>query len=177
MSVIKHFFRLRSKVIPATVAREDTAYHRKNTIQINRVRTYIRKQKYLEDPFTKEQHVSMDGKNILHQDLVNFSTTSQENLSQYIQVRLKGERDFKVQPIYVTLEEYEDANKVENLTKEQLKVKIFELIENIHSEDALFHEESFQKSIKNGSKQKYIDFFYELCEVQDDEEELPQDHQ
>ena len=57
-----------------------------------------------------------------------------------------------------------EGNKIENLTKKELKVKIFELIELMGEKEASLSTEIFQKSIKSDTKEKYINFYYELTE-------------
>ena len=45
-------------------------------------------------------------------------------------------------------EEYEEANKVENCTKEELRIKICAVINLMEEQQAELQEETFQKTIK-----------------------------
>ena len=155
----------------------ENSYSRQNTVQVNKIGSYIRKRGYLSTPTLGNIHTSLGGKNVLHQDLVHFNSFSIKELEQYIESKFNGS-DVSLKPIDVTPNDFEEGNKVDNLTKEQLKVKMFETIEQMISQDAILQEEIFPKLVKNCSKQSYIDFYYGLCDTQrlesDDEVEEEQ---
>ena len=70
--------------------------------------------------------------------------------------------------------------KVENMTKAEITIKILEATNILDDEDMqLFHEERFQKNIKNKNKDSYINFYYEVLEIisntNDDTEKVQED--
>ena len=68
----------------------------------------------------------------------------------------------------MTEKDYEEANKIENLTKDQIKVKLFQIMDTLPTAEGALQQEKFQKLVKNCPKSKYIEFFYEICDLQRD---------
>ena len=68
-------------------------------------------------PFEETEHVSIDEKQVLHEDLVHFSSIATENVNKLIQARLSGDI-ITLKPVYVTERDYEEANRIEHLTKD-----------------------------------------------------------
>ena len=64
--------------------------------------------------------------------------------------------------------DYEEANKIEHLTKDQIKVKLFQIMDTLPTAEGALQREKFQKLVKNCPKSKYIEFFYEICDLQRD---------
>ena len=64
--------------------------------------------------------------------------------------------------------DYEEANKIEHLTKDQIKVKLFQIMDTLPTAEGALQQEKFQKLVKNCPKSKYIEFFYEICDLQRD---------
>ena len=64
--------------------------------------------------------------------------------------------------------DYEEANKIEHLTKDQIKVKLFQIMDTLPTAEGALQQEKFQKLVKNCPKSKYIEFFYEICDLQQD---------
>ena len=122
---------------------------------------------------------SLDGKILLNEDLVQFSNNAENNIKSYITSMLHSE-SVKLVPVYVTEQERLDAEKVENMTKAEITIKILEATNILDDEDMqLFHEERFQKNIKNKNKDIYINFYYEVLEIisntNDDTEKVQED--
>ena len=122
---------------------------------------------------------SLDGKILLNEDLVQFSNNAENNIKSYITSILHSE-SVKLVPVYVTEQERLDAEKVENMTKAEITIKILEATNILDDEDMqLFHEERFQKNIKNKNKDSYINFYYEVLEIisntNDDTEKVQED--
>ena len=122
---------------------------------------------------------SLDGKILLNEDLVQFSNNAENNIKSYITSMLHSE-SVKLVPVYVTEQERLDAEKVENMTKAEITIKILEATNILDDEDMqLFHEERFQKNIKNKNKDSYINFYYEVLEIisntNDDTEKVQED--
>ena len=68
----------------------------------------------------------------------------------------------------MTEKDYEEASKIENLTKDQIKVKLFQIMDTLPTAEGALQQEKFQKLVKNCPKSKYIEFFYEICDLQRD---------
>ena len=68
----------------------------------------------------------------------------------------------------MTEKDYEEANRIENLTKDQIKVKLFQIMDTLPTAEGALQQEKFQKLVKNCPKSKYIEFFYEICDLQRD---------
>ena len=122
---------------------------------------------------------SLDGKILLNEDLVQFSNNAENNIKSYITSILQSE-SVKLVPVYVTEQERLDAEKAENMTKAEITIKILEATNILDDEDMqLFHEERFQKNIKNKNKDSYINFYYEVLEIisntNDDTEKVQED--
>ena len=122
---------------------------------------------------------SLDGKILLNEDLVQFSNNAENNIKSYITSILHSE-SVKLVPVYVTEQERLDAEKAENMTKAEITIKILEATNILDDEDMqLFHEERFQKNIKNKNKDSYINFYYEVLEIisntNDDTEKVQED--
>ena len=73
-----------------------------------------------------------------------------------------------LKPVYVAEKDYEEANKIEHLTKDQIKVKLFQIMNTLPTAEGALQQETFQKLVKNCPKSKYIEFFYEICDLQRD---------
>ena len=67
-------------------------------------------------PFEETEHLSIDGKQVLHEDLVHFNSIVTENVNEVIEARLSGDI-ITLKPVYVTEKDYEEANRIEHLTK------------------------------------------------------------
>ena len=108
---------------------------------------------------------SLDGKILLNEDLVQFSNNAENNIKSYITSILHSE-SVKLVPVYVTEQERLDAEKVENMTKAEITIKILEAINILDDEDMQqFYEERFQKNLKKKGKDSYINFYYEVLEI------------
>ena len=77
----------------------------------------------------------------------------------------------KLVPVYVTQMEQMEAEKIENKSVPELTLLIFQKIDALPIEKQQMQEEIFEKTIKNKKKDKYIQFFYELCELLENESE------
>ena len=68
----------------------------------------------------------------------------------------------------MTEKDYEEANRIENLTKDQIKVKLFQIMDTLPTAEGALQQEKFQKLVKNYPRSKYIEFFNEICDLQRD---------
>ena len=92
---------------------------------------------------------SLDGKISLNEDLVHFSDYAQNNIKSYVMSMLHSD-SVKFVPVYVAVQQRLDAEKVENMTKAEITIKILEAINILDDKDMQqFHEERFQKNLKN----------------------------
>ena len=56
-------------------------------------------------PFEETEHLSIDGKQVLHEDLVHFNSIVTENVNEVIEARLSGDI-ITLKPVYVTEKDY-----------------------------------------------------------------------
>ena len=111
----------------------------------------------------------MDGKNALAQDLVHVTTLAENNIKQHVNERaLKKDITFK--PAYVTHKEAEQETSPFIVATNELKVKIFQTMEMLDAETSKMMEEAYNRNVKNRKKENYIEFYYKLCDVLDDNE-------
>ena len=68
----------------------------------------------------------------------------------------------------MTEKDYEEANKIEHLTKDQIKVKLFQIMDTLPTAEGALQQEQFQKLVKDCSKSTYIELFNEICNLQRD---------
>ena len=130
-------------------------------------------------PKALKDYKSLYGKISLNEDLVHFSNSAQNNIKSYVTSMLHND-SVKLVPVYVTEQERLNAEKVENMTKSEITIKILEAI-NIPDDEEMqqFYEERFQKNVKNKNKDSYINFYYEGLEIisntNNDKEEAQED--
>ena len=99
-------------------------------------------------PQAPKDHKLLDEKTLLNEDLVHFNNNAQNNIKSYITSMLHND-SVKLVPVYVTEQALLKAEKVENMTKAEIAIKILKAINVLDDEDMQqFHEECFQKSIK-----------------------------
>ena len=118
-------------------------------------------------PFEETEHLSIDGKQVLHEDLVHFSPIATEIAEKVIQAQLSVDI-VTLKPVYVTEKDYEEANKIEHLTKDQIKIKLFQIMDTLPTAEGALQQEKFQTFVKKCPKSKYIGFLYEICDLQRD---------
>ena len=68
-------------------------------------------------------------------------------------------------PVYVTKEEYEEANSIVNSTIGDLKIMTFKIIDSLNKDYPSIQQEIYNKSVKGKRKEKYVEYFYTLCEL------------
>ena len=136
-------------------------YKRNNKIQINKIRSYVRKSNYLLDPYTKRAHVSIDKNVEMSEDLINFPEIAMENATKFIEAKLNDEAP-KLVPVFVTEKEKEEYCSLYNKTIKQITTIILNLIENLDDAKAKLQREIFEKTVKRKKKEKYIEFLFKL---------------
>ena len=108
-----------------------SVYQTCSTTQINKVRLIIRKQKYLLNPKIKNQHVSIDGKKAMSDELISFDSIAVNKVNIYIKAKI-NKTLVTTTPVYVTKKEYEEANSTENSTIGDLTILIFKIIDTLN---------------------------------------------
>ena len=93
-------------------------------------------------PFEETEHLSIDGKQVLHEDLVHFSPIATEIAEKVIQAQLSVDI-VTLKPVYVTEKDYEEANKLEHLTKDQIKIKLFQIMDTLPTAEGALQQEKF----------------------------------
>ena len=111
----------------------------------------------------------MDGKNALAQDLVHFATLAENNIKQHVNERAL-KKDITIKPVYVTHKDSEQETSLLIVATNELKVKIFQTMEMLDAETSKMMEEAYNRNVKNRKKENYIEFYYKLCDVLDDNE-------
>ena len=121
----------------------------------------MREQSYLTNPKSQREHTSIDQSKVLSTDLVALPSIAKENISHYIDTKTNNQ-DPNLAIIYVTQDEEIEAQKLINRTMSELKVIIFECIENLSPQNQNLQEEIYEKTVKNKKIQVHIDFIYSL---------------
>ena len=147
----------------------DYSYKRSNTTQIRKVRCFIRESKYLLEPNLLKEHTSIDKTSMMSSDLVRFSSIAVDNIKNYVESKVNNV-EVKITLVFVTHEEQEEANCIENKSIKDIQILIYKKMENLESSH--LQEEIFEKTVRNKSKSKYIEFFYKLCEIVDTQRTL-----
>ena len=149
---------------------EEPVYTRKNEEQILKIRRLFRKTEYLSRPMEAEtQHMDIEKKISLSEDLLDFEKIGDNNLKKYIYAKCEG-TEVKLTKIFVTENEKLESEKVENKTIDEIKRMIYEKIGEMAPEQQSLHEEIFLKNIKNKRKQEHVNYYYELNEIEIDNE-------
>ena len=141
----------------------EEVYKRHNTVQVKKVRRFVRKNKYLLNPMQEIPHSSMDLKMKMCEDLIKLPSIAVENTTNYIKAKIVGET-VKLTPVFVTQEEEEEFCSIQNKTKDEIKVLIYKLIETLDRESAKLQCEIFEKTVKRKRKEDYIEFLQSLIE-------------
>lgn len=77
-------------------------------------------------------------------------------------------KDYKFTPIFVTQQEKEEYEKVENLTKKEIGNKVMEMIRALDEQPQGLYFEYFQKEVRNKKKTNYVNFYKVLQNVTND---------
>ena len=112
----------------------------------------------------KKQHVSIDDKKTMSDELISFDSIAVNNITKYTEAKI-NKTAVTTTPVYVTKEEYEEANSIENSAIGDLKIMIFKIIDTLNKDDASIQQEIYNKSVKGKKKEKYIEYFYSLDEL------------
>ena len=142
----------------------NSVYQRCNTSQINKIRLFISKQRYLLNSKIKNQHVSIDGTKTMSDEPISFDSIAVNNISEHIEAEI-NKTAVTTTPVYVTMEKYEEANSIENSTIGYLKIIIFKMNDTLNKDGASIQQEIYNKSVKGKRKENYIEYFYSLCEL------------
>ena len=109
-----------------------------------------------------KEHTSLNDETKLHLNLIHFIELAQENIIQDIKNLKNGKTDTKLEFVHVADREFEE---IENMTKADIKVKIFEIIETMESDQQKLQEERYKKNVLNKNKDEDISFYYEMYEI------------
>ena len=133
----------------------------------------VRRKEYLLHAHEERTHVSLEGQKLDH-ELVNFSKLAIDNKIKYEREseKVNGyDSTVKLQKVYITPEERDNDNKIENKTKEEIHESISQLIQRLKDVDqgmAEQYEEYFYTQIKRKNKKHYTDFYYEVLNGTDE---------
>ena len=103
------------------VSSYDTEHDIKMKVQL--IRKVIRGCKYLENAWESCEQFDITKGVPLSNDLVNFTAIAKNNLTKCLPKILKGE-PYKINVVYSTVAEQEEAEKIENCTISVIKQKI-----------------------------------------------------
>ena len=121
----------------------------------------MRKSNYLHSPKVSKPHISINSKEQLSDNLVNFSELSQANIESYVKSACKGESP-NISKVYVITAEEAEAQRIENLTNKEIALRTFDIISELSIENKKLYEERFNKNIKKKKKEDYVTFYYEI---------------
>ena len=106
-----------------------------------------------------------EGLKDLHEDAMNLSEIGLANYKKYFAQKIKGipTTSIKLKPAFITKIDFEEYNKIENKTKEQIAKEINIMIPRTVFEDA--NEKSYYESKakrSNIKKDQLIELYYEI---------------
>ena len=123
----------------------------------------VRSKRYLQDPKINKEHRSIDDE-VLSTELIGFHSIAESNMREYIKAKTVKKSCVLV-PVYVTKAEENEAMLLENKTVKELKVLIFQKIESFPNEMQALHEDIYQKTVKNKTKNDHFEFLYQLYDL------------
>ena len=97
-------------------------------------------------------------------ELISFASIAVKNINECIEAKINKTAVTMI-AVYVTKEEYEETNSTEYSTIADLKIMIFKIIGTLNKDDASIQQEIYNKSVKGKKKEKYVEYFYSLCEL------------
>ena len=109
-----------------------------------------------------KEHTSLNGETKSHLNLIHFTELAQENIIQDIKNLKNGKTDTKLEFVHVAERKFQE---IENMTKADIKVKIFEIIETMELDQQKLQEERYKKNVLNKNKDEDISFYYEMYEI------------
>ena len=128
------------------------------------MRTSLRRKCYLDNAEKEVPHTSVDGKCVLNEELVNFTWEAKERLEEIVKTKFHN-HNIKSKSICATRAEFEDQCLIDNFTKNEILVRIYELFEMMEVDSATSKEDIFKKTVKNKSKKNYVSFYYKLQNI------------
>ena len=131
------------------------------------IREVIRGCKYLENTWESCKQFDITKSVPLSNDLVNFTAIAKNNLTKCLPKIFKGE-PYKINIVHSTLAEQEEAEKIEDFTISEIKLKILYVFENFSNKNMWQH--FYKKEVAGKTKAVYIDFLNTLLEIIEDEE-------
>ena len=103
------------------------------------------------------------------QDLVHFTTLAENNIKQHVNERAL-KKDITIKPAYVTHKEAEQETSLFIVATNELKVNFFHTVEMLDAKTSKMMEEAYNRNVRNRKKENYVEFYYKLCDVLDDNE-------
>jgi len=113
----------------------DETYTRENDVQIMKVRQFVRNSEYLLDPMTEIEHTRIDTKNRMSEDLIKLPSIAIDNTIEYIKAKVNGDT-VKLTPAFITQKDEDEHCYLQNKTKDEIKILIYRLTENLDEEAA-----------------------------------------
>ena len=129
-------------------------------LEVQSVRKIVRESNLLRDPKVPSPLMSLDGKT-LHPTLVNFYTTAISNYHLYL-----GDVDAELAPIFVTYDDENAFNDVNNWTIDKIDDEISTLIDKLTDEERQKWVLSL-KTIKRKTKVHHVQLLQNLREFKD----------
>jgi len=104
---------------------------------------------------TEIEHTRIDTKNRMSEDLIKLPSIAIDNTIEYIKAKVNGDT-VKLTPAFITQKDEDEHCSLQNKTKDEIKILIYRLIENLDEEAAKLQYEVFGKTVKKEKKEKYI---------------------
>ena len=143
--------------------------------EVKKFRTSLRKAEYVSKPKARPTVVSLDGA-VLDKDLVKLCGLAREKRSKFFDAYINYEASrnvtrtgvpFKEEPVFVTTQERDQFNSIENKSISDIKTMITEKLAQIEDQNILegyedvFREEVARKGVK---KQDFVNLYQELVD-------------
>ncbi len=111
----------------------------------------IRESGYFSNPLEVSVRESLNESIPLSDRLYCFSEIAQQNYEHFVEAK-ESDTDYVHTPIYVSNEEQEHHEKIENCTKKEIEKQAFDVVSEFDTTKQLYFKEYFQKEVGNKRK-------------------------
>ena len=126
--------------------------------EIQMCRAMFRRSGVLENPRSKRRLRSVDGA-FLHHDLVNFDITAGENYENF-----KKDANAELKPFFLTYEQEEEYNNVNNWTKDRISKDIVDMINQLCESQKVKQYSAIHEKTKKKKKSELLLLHAEIKE-------------
>ena len=135
------------------------------SVQVNKVRIALRKNGYLSDVTENKAHCGFNNPNCELNDLLeDFSWQAEERMKDIIKSKFLG-TDSSIAPVFATKTQCNEFHMLDNMTREEVIIEIYKVIDKLQPNDEKLQEETFRKQIKGKSNKIHVQFYLKLLDL------------